>query len=120
MHLEDQNFHVHVSVLRRGHKIAVQLWRPESGSCEWAGRNLAEKFVIIRRVLQVYRYVDIARSVRRLLAAPKAMSSTPFIIGKTDNLFIFSTDLPKAESLAISKAGRNWAHATTGDQHERA
>lgn len=49
MHLEDQNFGVRVSVLRHSHKIAVQLWHPERGSCEWAGRNLAEKFVIIRR-----------------------------------------------------------------------
>ena len=92
MHLEDHDFSVRGSVLRRGHKIAVQLWHPERGSCEWAGRNLAEKFVIIRRVLQVYRHVDIASSVRRSLAASKAMSSTPFIIGRTDNLFIFSTE----------------------------
>ena len=92
MHLENLNFGVCGSVLRHGHKIAVQLWHQERGSCEWAGRNLAEKFVIICRVLEVYRHTAIARSVRRLLAAPKARSSTPFIIGRTDNLFIFSPE----------------------------
>jgi hypothetical protein len=49
MHLEDHDFSVRGSVLRHGHKIAVELGHQKRRRRKWTRRNLPEQFVAIRR-----------------------------------------------------------------------